>query len=150
MYKFILYFSFVLIFTSCFNQKKKNDITDLLMNPLSSLQDSSIVKIPKIEFQNDIFDFLEIYQNESITHDFILKNIGNAPLLIRSVKGSCGCTIAEWPEELIEPGSKAIIKVTFNSGDRKGEQKKTVTLITNAIPSVKVLTIQGTVIVSQK
>tara|TARA_B100000214_G_scaffold271466_1_gene201767 strand:- start:108 stop:521 length:414 start_codon:yes stop_codon:yes gene_type:complete len=135
---------------SCFNQKKEYDFIDLATSQLSSVQDPETVKMPKIEFQNDVFDFLEIFQNQSITNDFILKNIGNAPLLIRSVKGSCGCTIAEWPEEFINPGDNAIIKVTFNSGNRKGEQKKTVTLVTNAIPSVKVLTIKGTVIVSKK
>ena len=150
MYKVTIYIYLFLIFTSCFNQKKELDLTDLVTSPLSGIQDPETVKMPKIEFQNDVFDFLEIYQNESITTDFLLKNTGNAPLLIRSAKGSCGCTIVDWPEELVEEGADAVIKVTFNSGNRKGDQKKTVTLVTNAIPSVKVLTIKGTVIVPEK
>jgi hypothetical protein len=43
----------------------------------------------------------------------------------------------------------AKIKVTFNSGNKKGKQNKTVTLVTNAIPSTKVLTIKGTVLVPE-
>ena len=99
--------------------------------------------MPKISFETDIFDFGEINQNESVSTDFSLKNIGEAPLLIRSAKGSCGCTVPDWPRDLIEPGEEAIIQVTFNSGNKKGEQNKIVTLVTNAIPSIKVLTIKG-------
>lgn len=150
MYKVTISLSLVLIFTSCFNQKKELNLTDLVTNPLSGMQDSETVKMPRIEFQDDVFDFLEIFQNESITTDFVLKNTGNAPLLIRSAKGSCGCTVVEWPKELVEEGADTVIKVTFNSGNMKGDQKKTVTLVTNAIPSVKVLTIKGTVIVPEK
>ena len=150
MYKVTIYIYLFLIFTSCCNQKKEFDLTDLVTNPLSGMQDSETVKMPKIEFQDDVFDFSEIFQNESITTDFVLKNIGNAQLLIRSAKGSCGCTVVEWPEELVEEGADAVIKVTFNSGNRKGDQNKTITLVTNAIPSIKVLTIKGTVIVPEK
>ena len=82
--------------------------------------------------------------------EFKLKNIGEAPLLIRSAKGSCGCTVPEWPSEAVEVGSEALIRVTFNSGKREGKQNKTVTLVTNAIPSIKVLTIKGTVLVPEK
>ena len=88
-------------------------------------------------------------QNESVSTEFRLKNIGNAPLLIRSAKGSCGCTVPEWPREVVAVGEDAIVKVTFNSGNRKGKQNKTITLITNAIPSTKVLTIKGTILVSK-
>ena len=89
-------------------------------------------------------------QNESMSTEFRLKNIGDSPLLIRSAKGSCGCTVPEWPREAIESGDVAIINVTFNSGNRKGKQNKIVTLVTNTIPSTKVLTITGTVLVPPK
>ena len=105
--------------------------------------------MPKIEFSQDFFDFGEINQNESVSTEFTLKNTGDAPLLIRSAKGSCGCTVPEWPKEPVAVGSEATIKVTFNSGNKKGKQNKTVTLITNAIPSTKVLTIKGTVLVPE-
>ena len=46
-------------------------------------------------------------------------------------------------------GDNAIIKVTFNSGKREGIQNKTVSLITNAVPSIKVLKVTGIVLVSK-
>ena len=103
--------------------------------------------MPKIKVEKDFFDFGEINQDESVSTEFRLKNIGNAPLLIRSAKGSCGCTVPEWPKEAVTAGKDAIIKVTFNSGQKEGKQNKIVTLVTNAIPSTIVLTIKGTVLV---
>ena len=56
----------------------------------------------------------------------------------------------KWPKNPIAPGERSEIKVTFNSSGREGKQKKTVTLVTNAIPNTKVLTISGEVIVPEK
>jgi hypothetical protein len=105
--------------------------------------------MPKIELSQDFFDFGEINQKESLSTEFVIKNTGDAPLLIRSAKGSCGCTVPEWPKEPVAVGEEAVIKVTFNSGNKKGKQNKTVTLVTNAIPNTKVLTIKGTVLVPE-
>ena len=91
-----------------------------------------------------------IIQGESVSTEFILKNIGEAPLLIRSAKGSCGCTVPEWPREAVAVGESAAIKVTFNSAGKSGKQNKRVTLVTNAIPNTKVITINGNVIVPVK
>jgi hypothetical protein len=104
---------------------------------------------PNIEMLETSYNFGEIQQGESVTHDFILKNTGEADLIISAAKGSCGCTVPEWPKTPIAKGEEAAIKVTFNSAGRSGKQNKTVTLVTNAIPNTKVLTINGNVIVPQ-
>ena len=135
---------------SCDNGNKQKELIDLVQSPLTADEDADEVEMPEIALEKESFDFGEINQDESISIEFKLKNIGNAPLIIRSVKGSCGCTVPEWPEGSIAPGDDAIIKVTFNSGKRLGKQNKTVTLITNAIPSIKVLIIKGIVLVSEK
>ena len=56
----------------------------------------------------------------------------------------------EWPKEPIAKAEEAIIKVTFNSAGKSGKQNKKVTLVTNAIPNTKVITITGNVIVPEK
>ena len=141
-----IFFSF-LVFFSCIDNKEKKVNMNLIQSPLTAKKDADKVAMPEIEINNDSFDFGEIGQDESINAEFLLKNVGDAPLLIRSAKGSCGCTVPEWPKEAIQAGEDAIIKVVFNSGKKKGKQNKTVTLVTNAIPSVKVLTIKGMVLV---
>ena len=144
--KIIKVFLLAFLFYSC-DKTSKDISTELIQTPLSGDKDSQEVLMPKIYFENDIFDFGEIYQNESVENQFILKNIGDAPLLVRAAKGSCGCTVTEWPKDPINAGSEAVINVTFNSEKKQGFQNKTVTLVTNAIPSTKVLTITGTILV---
>jgi len=147
--KIINIFFTLLVFVSCANDKEQKITTDLVQSPLTADKNADEVAMPKIEVDQDFFDFGEMNQDESITTEFRVKNIGDAPLLIRSAKGSCGCTVPEWPREAVAAGRDAIIKVTFNSGKKEGKQNKTVTLVTNAIPSTKVLTIKGTVLVSK-
>jgi len=137
---------FFLFFSSC--NSIDNDVDfDLFKSSLTSDLESDKVSLPDITFDKEVFDFGEISQEKSINIEFRFKNIGTAPLLIRSVKGSCGCTIPSWPKETIDIGESGAINVTFNSGEKVGKQKKTVTLVTNAIPSTKVLTITGTILV---
>ena len=138
-----------IVLASCSNTDDKKITTDLVNNPLTAEKNADQVDMPKIELSQDFFDFGEMNQKESVNTEFILKNTGDAPLLIRSAKGSCGCTVPEWPKEPVAVGDEAIIKVTFNSGNKRGKQNKTVTLVTNPIPSTKVLTIKGTVLVPE-
>jgi hypothetical protein len=147
-------FIIVLIFLaaiSCHSASEDKAITtDLVNNPLTANQSAEKVLTPKIQMDEESFDFGEMQQGESVTHNFVLKNIGDANLIISSAKGACGCTVPEWPKEPIAKAEETIIKVTFNSAGKSGKQNKTVTLVTNAIPNTKVITITGNVIVPEK
>ncbi len=144
-------FILVLFLASCANEterKVKTEVVGALLEAEQMIIEEAL--IPVIKFESDSFDFGEMYQDETVTNEFKLRNIGDAPLLIRSAKGSCGCTVPQWPREEIDVGEDAIITVTFSSGKQLGKQNKTITLVTNAIPSVKVLTIKGSVLVTNK
>ena len=139
-----------LALVSCNSSSDEKTITtDLVNNPLTANSNAEKVLTPNIEMLETSYNFGEIQQGESVTHDFILKNTGEADLIISAAKGSCGCTVPEWPKNPIAKGEEATIKVTFNSAGKSGKQNKTVTLVTNAIPNTKVLTINGNVIVPQ-
>ena len=51
-----------------------------------------------------------------------MPNIGKNPLIINHAKGSCGCTVPEWPREPIIAGGEGEIRVKFNSKGKQGEQ----------------------------
>ena len=139
-----------LALVSCNSSSDEKTITtDLVNSPLTANSNAEKVLTPNIEMLETSYNFGEIQQGESVTHDFILKNTGDADLIISAAKGSCGCTVPEWPKTPIARGEEATIKVTFNSAGKSGKQNKTVTLVTNAIPNTKVLTINGNVIVPQ-
>ena len=139
-----------LALVSCNSSSDEKTITtDLVNSPLTANSNAEKVLTPNIEMLETSYNFGEIQQGESVTHDFILKNTGDADLIISAAKGSCGCTVPEWPKTPIAKGEEAAIKVTFNSAGKSGKQNKTVTLVTNAIPNTKVITINGNVIVPQ-
>lgn len=107
---------------------------------------SPTVEGPQMSVKQDEYPFGRVAQGEVIRHRFELQNTGNAPLLIRDVKPSCGCTIPEWPEDPIKPGETAEINVRFNTAGKLGKQKKAVTVYTNMDPNgMQVLYLVGEV-----
>jgi len=62
---------------------------------------------------------------------FKYENKGNAPIHIKAVRPSCGCTTAALQKNDVAPGEKGEIVATFNIGDRTGVQMKTVTVETD-------------------
>lgn len=140
-----------LVIVSCSSSTQEKEITtELVKSPLTASEEKQEVKTPNLEINETSFDFGEITQGESVTHDFVIKNTGEGDLIISAAKGSCGCTVPEWPKGPITKGEEATIKVTFNSEGKLGMQNKTVTLVTNAIPNTKILTMKGNIIIPEK
>ena len=101
--------------------------------------------IPTFEFAETAYDFGEIVEGEVVEHTFKFTNTGEAPLLIESARGSCGCTVPTWPKEPIPVNGTGEIVVRFDSKGKPGVQAKTVTITANTFPSVSKLNIRSTV-----
>ena len=131
-------------------KKEERIPSTVVNNPITAQEVRQEGPLPELSFETLRYNFGDIAQGETVSHQFVFTNTGEGDLIISNAKGSCGCTVPKWPKKPIAPGEKAEIKVTFNSSGREGKQKKTVTLVTNAIPNTKVLTISGEVIVPEK
>ena len=101
---------------------------------------------PNFSFNKELHDFGQLVDGEKVSYSFTFTNSGDAPLIISSAKGSCGCTVPDWPRDPIAPGESGSIDVTFNSSGRSGKQNKAVTLTANTNPSRKVINITSEVI----
>ena len=86
---------------------------------------------------------LTLVDGEKVAYSFVFTNTGDAPLIISNAKGSCGCTVPNWPKDPIAPGEKGSIDVSFNSSGRKGIQNKAVTLTANTNPNRKIIKIKA-------
>jgi len=102
---------------------------------------------PVMVFEETEYQFGKINQGEKVAHTFVFNNTGDAPLIINSASGSCGCTVPEWPHEPILPGAKGEVNVIFNSAGKRGPQNKSVTLNTNQGDTPIRIYIKGEVIV---
>ncbi len=96
-----------------------------------------------IEFEDNEFDWGTITQGEKVSYVFKFTNTGNEPLLIKKAKGSCGCTVPQWPKAPIAPGEQGEINVVFNSKGKMGKQSKRVTITANTDPGQTFLTVKG-------
>jgi hypothetical protein len=101
---------------------------------------------PKAQFTETLYDFGVLPQGSTTTHTFSVKNVGNKPLKIESVKTTCGCTVASPLNSLIAPGELGQIQVTFDSKGKMGDISRQIRVETND-PNhpMNLLTIGGTV-----
>ncbi len=103
------------------------------------------VKGAEIKADKEVHDYGTVQQNEPADCHFTITNTGTEPLIISDAKGSCQCTVPEWPKEPIAPGDSKKIKVKYNS-NRVGPINKSVTITSNAENTpVLVLRIKGNV-----
>lgn len=98
-----------------------------------------------IEFETEVIDYGTIVQNADGLREFRFTNTGNEPLVISNAKGSCGCTVPNWPKKPINPGESGVIEVKYAT-NRLGPINKSVTVQSNADNSNVVLRIKGNVI----
>lgn len=105
--------------------------------------------LTSIKFEEETHDWGTLMDGEKMTHVFKFKNTGKEPLLISNAKGSCGCTVPDWPKEAIAPGKSGEIKVVFDSKGKGApggkEDSKKVTITANTDPVDTYLTIKGKV-----
>jgi hypothetical protein len=100
-----------------------------------------------LAFEKDTYDWGKVMDGDKVTHVYKFKNTGNEPLIISNAKGSCGCTVPEWPKDAIAPGKSGEIKVVFDSKGKGAvggkEDSKRVTITSNTDPVETYLTIKG-------
>ena len=102
---------------------------------------------PKISFLEKSHDFGTIKEEKGpVKYEFEFTNTGDAPLMIISAKGSCGCTVPTYSKKPIQPGKKGKINVTFSPTGRPGEFHKTVNVKLNTPEKYTLLRISGVVL----
>ncbi|MDF1546504.1 MAG: DUF1573 domain-containing protein [Bacteroidales bacterium] len=83
------------------------------------------------------------YKGDGI-YEFVYKNTGKVPLIIKRVDSSCGCTVPSWDKEPIAPNGKGKIVVKYDT-NRIGSFIKSIKVFSNAENSPVELIIRGEV-----
>ncbi|MDB9774758.1 DUF1573 domain-containing protein [Vicingaceae bacterium] len=98
-----------------------------------------------IQFTDMEHDFGSIDQDTKNTKVFTFTNTGNEPLIISDAKGSCGCTVPNYPRNPIAPGETGEIEVVYSPGKQVNQQTKTVSITANTEPATTVLRVKANV-----
>lgn len=94
--------------------------------------------------ESDIVDYGTIDQGSEPLRVATFTNTGTEPLIISGAKGSCGCTVPNWPKEPIMPGETSQIEIRYDT-KRVGAINKTVTVSSNDPVGKHVIRVQGTI-----
>ena len=98
-----------------------------------------------LTFKEEEIDYGTIKQNADGERIFSFTNTGKSPIVISTVKTSCGCTVPSYSKEPILPGKTSEIKVRYAT-NRIGVFKKTITIVSNASEPNKIIRIKGEVL----
>lgn len=137
--RFLIVLIGVVFFASCGNDDEAA-ATD------SALPASVAGQVTSIQWIDSAQDYGKINEGQKLAVTFRFRNSGNKPLIIESVKPTCGCTVADYPKQPIAPGKEGEITGEFDSNGREGLQRKHITVRTNTEPAEQDVSFQVNVI----
>ena len=124
--------------------KKVTNSTTTAATPVSSAKTTT--GGPVMTFDKMVHDFGSIKEGDKVTTVFNFTNTGNEDLIIVDARGSCGCTVPQYPKNTaIAPGESGEITVSFDSSNKPGNQQKSVTLSANKASGREMLRIKSLV-----
>ena len=114
------------------------------MSAISQAQDAA-KPVSGVAWKATTIDLGKIEQGKPVTVDFEFTNPSMVPLIINSVRPSCGCTAADYPKEPVAPGKSGKISLTYNAAS-SGAFAKSTTVTTNSAEGNATLIIKGEVV----
>tara|TARA_X000001036_G_scaffold440140_1_gene494929 strand:+ start:22833 stop:23336 length:504 start_codon:yes stop_codon:yes gene_type:complete len=101
---------------------------------------------PVMTFNKMSHDFGNINEGDVVTTTFSFTNTGKSDLIIVDARGSCGCTVPQYPKNVpIAPGATGEIMVSFDSNNKPSLQQKAVTISANTESGREMLRIKAMV-----
>ncbi|HEU5146952.1 MAG TPA: DUF1573 domain-containing protein [Chryseosolibacter sp.] len=94
---------------------------------------------------NTSHDFGKTKVGQPLTYEFRFTNTGMAPLIISSVKASCGCTVTAYTKDPVEHGTSGFVRATYDA-QKPGVYSKTVAVYANTPEGMISLTIKGEIV----
>lgn len=100
------------------------------------------VSAQEFKFETETINYGKIAVGSEGTRVFEFTNVGDAPLIIKDIKSTCGCTVPKKPEAPIMPGQKGEISVSYDT-KKPGGFSKQITVLSNAKKKRTMLKIKG-------
>lgn len=86
---------------------------------------------PRVAVDEEEHDFGALDINDQGRHDFILSNVGDAPLKLTKGTTSCTCTSSLFEGSVLQPGESAPVRIEWKAKDFAGPFEQRATVLTN-------------------
>lgn len=86
---------------------------------------------PRWVLDQPVHEFGNAWAGMVLTYPFVIRNVGNEPLIIHEAKPKCACSIAEDYTREIPPGGEGRIPFTLNTAGKHGPVSETISVRTN-------------------
>lgn len=101
--------------------------------------------VAAFQWSETSFDFDKKKAGIPVSYEFRFKNTGMLPLIITSVKASCGCTVTAYTKEPVEKGASGFVRATYDAA-KAGKFSKTIAVYANTAEGMTQLTIKGEIV----
>ena len=78
----------------------------------------------KIQVDSETYDFGSVIAGTFVSHGFIITNVGDSPLTIKSVRTSCGCTVVELEKTVLAAGESEVLQADLSTNRYHGRIEK--------------------------
>ena len=127
--KFTHIIFFAVLLTACSNDPQKKTKAN---EGVTAVAETSKNDAPVMIFDKLSHDFGTINEGEVVETVFTFTNTGKSDLIILNARGSCGCTVPQYPKDQpIAPGDSAEVIVKFDSNNKPNANNRSVTFTTN-------------------
>ncbi len=83
----------------------------MTLGPGTGCKDEPAGGSPRLVCYEQNYDFGKRNRTDTVKHSFVVKNEGNAPLIIRRVKPFCRCTVGKLSKNVLQPDEEVTIHV---------------------------------------
>jgi hypothetical protein len=119
-------------------------MTGDIYDDFSSWTPEQLKNAPKLKAIEEKYNFGTVVEETIVEHTFVITNVGKSTLYIRKTKTSCGCTAGLPEKNVLEPNESTIVKASFRTHRKTGNQSTPIYIISNDPENPKVtVTMEG-------
>lgn len=102
-----------------------------IVQPSAGQSQSAPGPAPRVAIDEPLYTFDTMQRGTSKSHEFVVRNIGNAPLTLHVLSTTCKCTVGDVPNTPIPPGESVKVKLEWSALINPGPFRQTATIESN-------------------
>ncbi|MGD9632977.1 MAG: DUF1573 domain-containing protein [Pirellulales bacterium] len=112
----------------------------------TAVSSQTVADAPRVDVHEPLYNFGTMQRGTTKSHEFVVNNVGKAPLTLKVGSTTCKCTIGNVSEAPIAPGDSVKVKLEWSALINPGPFRQVATIITNDPVSPKLeLSVEGEV-----